>query len=341
MMEILATGPLNTVQDLGRFGYRNVGVTTSGAMDPLALRAANILLGNAETAATIEVQTFPFRLRFDRDGAIAITGADCRPVLDGVPLPPWWALPVRAGQVLELTAPVSGARSYLAVAGGIDVPVVLGSRSTALRGDFGGLDGRALQQGDRLAACAAPLPNLPAAGLGVVPPETALAAHFPARDETGALVLRALPSGEHDLFGRDAERFWAQEWKISAQSNRTGYRLSGEPIHPDTPVEMRSHGLVPGVVQVPPAGEPIIQMSDANTAGGYPKIAGVIEIDLWRLGQARIGSRIRLERSDVATAIAAEKAVEAWLSDIRHTAAMVTDALAGMAGRQGRSEHED
>ncbi|MFT3690898.1 biotin-dependent carboxyltransferase family protein [Paenirhodobacter sp.] len=331
MIEILATGPLNTVQDLGRFGYRNIGVTTSGAMDPLALRAGNILLGNAEGAAGIEVQTFPFRLRFAEDGAVAITGADCRPVLDGVPLPPWWALPVRAGQVLELTAPVSGARCYLTVAGGIDVPVVLGSRSTALRGDFGGLDGRALQPGDRL-ACGASACRLPPGGLGVVPPETALAAHFPERDESGTLILRALHSGEHDLFGRDAERFWTQEWKISAQSNRTGYRLSGTPIHPDAPVEMRSHGLVPGVVQVPPAGEPIIQMSDANTAGGYPKIAGVIEIDLWRLGQARIGSRIRLKRVDTATVLAAEQAVEAWLSDIRHTAAMVTDALAGMAG---------
>lgn len=341
MIEILATGPLNTVQDLGRFGYRNIGVTTSGAMDPLALRAGNILLGNNEAEAGIEVQTFPFRLRFAVDGAVAVTGADCRAVLDGVPLPPWWALPVAAGQVLELSQPVSGARSYVTVAGGIDVPVVLGSRSTALRGDFGGLDGRALQTGDRLLACAAPVPDLPVSGIGVVPPDIALAAHFPAPDETGALILRALPSGEHDLFGRDAARFWAQYWKISAQSNRTGFRLSGDPIRPDEPVEMRSHGVVPGVVQVPPGGEPIIQMSDANTAGGYPKIAGVIEIDLWRLGQARIGSRIRLARSDVATAIAAEAAVAGWLADIRHTAPMVADALAVMAGRQARSEHED
>ncbi|WP_435171082.1 biotin-dependent carboxyltransferase family protein [Falsirhodobacter sp. 1013] len=328
MIEVTATGPLNTVQDLGRRGFRNIGVTSCGAMDPLALRVANVLLGNDEGAAGIEVQTFPFRATFDADTSVALTGADCRATLDGRLLPPWWAITVRAGQELVLSPPTSGARAYLAVAGGIDVPLVMGSRATSLRGDFGGHEGRDLRRGDRFATGSAV--SLPEEGYGVLPPETALADHFPAGD---TLTLRAIPAGEHDLFTRDANRFWAQDWKISAQSNRTGFRLSGPPVTPDEPVEMRSHGLVPGVVQVPPAGEPIIQMADANTAGGYPKIAGVIEVDLWRLGQARIGSRIRLERSDTATAIAAERAVDAWLNDIRRTAPMVTDALARMAQR--------
>jgi biotin-dependent carboxylase-like uncharacterized protein len=327
LIEVLLTGPLNMVQDLGRRGFRNIGVTACGAMDPLALRAGNILLGNDEGAAGIELQTFPFRATFDQDTAVALTGADACAVLDGIPMPPWWALPVRAGQELVLPAPASGARAYLCVAGGIDVPLVMGSRATSLRGDFGGHQGRALRNGDRLPHGTATLPE---AGFGVVPPEVALADHFPQGE---VLLLRAIPAGEYDLFTRDADSFWVQDWKISAQSNRTGFRLSGDPVRPDNPVEMRSHGIVPGVIQVPPSGEPIIQMADANTAGGYPKIAGVIEVDLWRLGQARIGSRIRLIRSDTAVAIDAETAVEAWLHDIRQTAALVADALTVMNNR--------
>ncbi|MEY9723068.1 allophanate hydrolase subunit 2 [Sinorhizobium fredii] len=165
-----------------------------------------------------------------------------------------------------------------------------------------------------------------------MPPEAALAEHFPA-PEDGTLLVRAIPAGEYALFGAEAERFWTQTWKISSQSDRTGYRLSGEPIRLASPVELRSHGVVPGVVQMPPSGEPIVQMSDANTAGGYPKIAGVIDVDLWRLGQARIGSRIRFVRSSVAEALAAERAVQAYLEDIRRTVPMLAHALAAMARR--------
>ena len=153
---------------------------------------------------------------------------------------------------------------------------------------------------------------------------------FPVADG-GALVIRALPAGEHDLFGTDAERFWGQPWKISARSDRTGYRLSGDPIHPTEVVEMRSHGVVPGVIQVPPAGEPIVQMSDANTAGGYPKIAGVIEADLWRLGQARIGSLLRFMPATHAEAKAVETALTAYVADVQKTARLVRQALAAMA----------
>lgn len=330
MIEIVATGPLNTVQDLGRPGYRNVGVTGSGAMDPLALRIGNILLGNAAEAAGIEVQTFPFRVRFAERTAFAVTGADCRAMLDGVPLPPWWAAEAEAGQVLELSPPLKDARACLCLAGGVDVAPVMGSRSTSLRGGFGGLDGRVLASGDRIATGAAEPLFLPKGGFGVVPPAVALKDVFPVA-EGGALVIRALPAGEHDLFGADAERFWSQPWKVSARSDRTGYRLSGDPIHPTEVVEMRSHGVVPGVVQVPPAGEPIVQMSDANTAGGYPKIAGVIEADLWRLGQARIGAMLRFMPATHAEAKAIEAALAAYIADVHKTTRLVRQALAAMA----------
>lgn len=332
MIEVLQTGPLNTVQDLGRFGFRNAGVTSSGAMDRLALTVGNLLVGNDEGEAALEVQTFPFRLRFDRDTTVAITGADCDARLDGRRLPPWWAIAVSAGQVLELDTPRRSARAYLSFAGGIDVAPVMGSRSTSLRGGFGGLDGRFLAANDRLDIRSAVAAAMTKGGFGALPPEAALAEHFPA-SEDGTLVIRAIPAGEYGLFGAEAERFWSQTWKISSQSDRTGYRLSGEPIRLASPVELRSHGVVPGVVQMPPSGEPIIQMSDANTAGGYPKIAGVIDIDLWRLGQARIGSRIRFVRSTVAEALAVERAVEAYLADIRRTVPMLAQALAAMARR--------
>ncbi|MEI2298876.1 biotin-dependent carboxyltransferase family protein [Ensifer sp. MJa1] len=330
MIEIIETGPLNTIQDLGRPGYRSIGVTASGAMDPLAMEIGNILLGNQRGVAVIEVQTFPFRLSFTKGGAFALTGADCRAKLDGVALPPWWAAEAEAGQVLELSPPLRDARAYVSLAGGADVAEVMGSRSTSLRGSFGGFSGRTLAVGDGIASGAVEPVFLPKGGFGVVPPAIALRDMFPV-DEDGALRVRALPAGEHDLFGADADRFWRQPWKVSARSDRTGYRLSGDPIHPIEVVEMRSHGVVPGVIQVPPAGEPIVQMSDANTAGGYPKIAGVIEADLWRMGQARIGSTLRFVPATHAEARAIEKALAAYIEDIRSTARLVREALVAMA----------
>lgn len=322
MIEIERTGALNTVQDLGRTAFRHLGVSVSGAMDPLALRAGNLLLGNDENAAAIEVQVFPLRVRFLQETAIALTGADCRAQLDGEDLPPWWGCRVRKGQVLELRYPRSGARGYLCVAGGIDVPAVLGSRSTALRGGFGGFQGRTLAAGDRLPLNEAAI-HLPLAGVGIVPPSVALREVFPQTGD-GVIQVRAIPSGEYDLFAADHPRFWQQHWKISLQSNRTGYRLSGEPIQPSQVIEMRSYGLIPGIVQVPPAGEPIIQLSDANTAGGYPKIACVIEEDLWRLGQLQAGQYIQLSKSDATQAIAVRQAIEGWLARLRDAAASLT-----------------
>ncbi|WP_064685095.1 biotin-dependent carboxyltransferase family protein [Rhizobium bangladeshense] len=331
MIEILETGPFNTVQDLGRPGYRDIGVSASGAMDPLAVRIGNILVGNDEKAAVIEVQTFPFSLRFESRTVFAVTGADGHPHLDGSELIPWCAYTAEPRQVLLLQQPPRLARSYIAIGGGLDIPVVMGSRSTSLRGGFGGNGGRPLAKGDRIAVGEdLEMAMLPATGLAAVEPAVALREVFPAPVD-GALPIRALPAGEHDLFAGDGEAFWSQTWRISSRSDRTGYRLSGEPITPTASIEMRSHGVVPGVIQVPPGGEPIVQMSDANTAGGYPKIAGVIECDLWRLGQARIGARLKFVRSTHAEARAVEKAVARYVEDIRLTSGMVKRALKAMA----------
>ena len=315
MIEIMSTGALATVQDIGRRGALKWGVGVSGAMDGLALSAGNILLGNSEQAAAVEVQIFPFEARFLEDCAFAVTGADCNAKLDGLPLPPWWVQAGKAGQVLRLGFPGRGAwpasRAYLCLAGGVDVPVVLGSRSTQLRGAFGGLEGRALRSGDRLATGADR--EATSSGFGLCPPAVAM----PMRLD-GLPAIRVLTAAEYGGYTQEAtERFWREPWKITPQSDRYGFRLEGTPLIPAAPIELRSHGIVPGVIQVPPGGQPIVQMRDAQPSGGYPKIATVIEADLWRLGQAPIGSRIRFVESSWDEAVAALDANERWLAEAR------------------------
>jgi 5-oxoprolinase (ATP-hydrolysing) subunit C len=321
VIEILSTPPLNTVQDLGRFGSRHCGVSTCGVMDPVAFVVGNVLLGNPDNAACVEVQTFPFIVRFLADTNFAVTGAATAATLDEHALPSWWSATARRGQTLTLRPPGSGARAYLTLAGGIDVPVILGSRSTHLRSEFGGFCGRSLQQRDVLRTLDGETGVAPwkSGGLGVVPPAFAL----PPRSTKAIdriLRVRVLRAGEYDLFSADMqEKFWTTDWKITHQSDRGGYRLSGHALKLATPVEMRSYGLVAGIVQVPPSGEPIIQLSDANTAGGYPKIAAVIEADVWRLGQARLGTFVRFKEVTYEAAVEAMVPVTAYITRIRRT----------------------
>ncbi|MFC5519676.1 biotin-dependent carboxyltransferase family protein [Polaromonas jejuensis] len=322
MIEVLSSTALSTVQDLGRTGSLRWGVGTAGAMDPLALAAGNLLLGNDANAAAVEVPVFPFAVRFAEDCAFALTGADCAARLDDQSLLPWWAHQARAGQVLTLGPPQPAgtwraSRAYLCLAGGVDVPEVLGSRSTQLRGAFGGHDGRALRQGDLLRAAAPGTSTCPT-GFGLVPPALALPLQV-----DGAAAMRVLPAAEY-LSYQEASRaaFWDGEWKITPQSDRYGYRLAGETLTPIRSTEMRSHGIVPGVIQVPPGGQPIIQMRDAQPSGGYPKFGTVIEADLWRLGQAPIGSRVRFIETTWDDAVAALHELQGWLDEVRRLAGL-------------------
>ena len=322
MIEVVSTPPLNTVQDLGRFGSRHYGVSTSGVMDPVAFVVGNVLLGNSDNAAGIEIQIFPFVVRFLADTSFAVTGADAQATLDDQELPSWWATTAKRGQTLTLRPPASGARAYLTLSGGIDVPVILGSRSTHLRSEFGGLQGRFLHKGDVLGTLAikGKPASSPAGGLGVIPPLFAMPQHAPSANGK-TMWVRVLRSGEYDLFSSEMqERFWTTEWKITPNSDRGGYRLLGPALKLPAPVEMRSYGLVAGIVQVPPSGHPIIQLSDANTSGGYPKIGTVIEADLWRLAQARLGSFLRFEEVSYEAAVAAMAPVDEYVAQIRRTA---------------------
>lgn len=315
MIEIMSTGALATVQDLGRKGALKWGVGAAGAMDDLALLSGNILLDNTDDAAAIEIQIFPFQVRFLEDCAFAVTGADCGAKLDDSTLLPWWVHMARAGQVLHLGLPRRDAwaasRAYLCLAGGVDVPPVLESRSTQLRGAFGGLEGRALRPGDRIGAGTARQTSC--AGFGLCPPALALPMSV-----DGLPAVRVLPAAEYDAYPAAAQqRFWAEPWRITPQSDRYGFRLEGTPLIPAVPIELRSHGIVPGVIQVPHGGQPIVQMRDAQPSGGYPKIGTVIEADLWRLGQAPIGSRIRFVEVTWDEAVAAQHTNDRWLAEAR------------------------
>lgn len=315
MIEILSDTPLATVQDFGRNAHRRHGVGSAGAMDRLALAAGNLLLGNAEDAAGIEVPVFPFRLHFGADLGFAVTGADCRATLDGAALPPWWRGQARAGQELALHHPRRGARAYVTVAGGIDVPKVLGARATQMRGAFGGFEGRPLQRGDRLPVGRGRAVTDP---LGVLPPAEVLDLPVAEGAVAGEIVLRVMTAGEYPALTEAArETLWRSPWKVTPQSNRAGYRLAGPVLETARKLEMRSYGVVPGLIQLPPGGAPIIQLSDANASGGYPKVGTVIEADLWRVGQAPMGSMLRFVEVDYPTARAAWIATQDYLVVLR------------------------
>ncbi|MEY9728680.1 hypothetical protein [Bradyrhizobium yuanmingense] len=191
------------------------------------------------------------------------------------------------------------------------MPAVLGSRSTQLRGSFGGHEGRPLRDGDELPTGRSN--DRAASGFGLVPPGLALPL-----EADGMPAVRVLPAAEYDCFSNSShDALWSTAWKITAQSDRYGYRLAGRELNPLRPLELRSHGIVPGVIQVPHGGQPIIQMRDAQPSGGYPKIGTVIEADLWRLGQAPIGSSVRFIRCSWDEALDASADIRRWLANAR------------------------
>ncbi|QEL55897.1 5-oxoprolinase subunit C family protein [Chromobacterium paludis] len=300
-LEAIKAGPQTTVQDLGRFGARHLGVCRAGAMDTLALTVANRLVGNPASAAALEITLPPACFRLLRDGMLALAGADCSATLDGEPVWPGWRTPFRAGQVLQLQAPRLGMRAYLAVDGGIALPQVMASASTDLMAGFGGLDGRALRDGDRL-PLGAPKPPKPRRGVWLPRPGPQIRVH---------------PGPEYALLSKSArERLWSAPWQITPSSNRMGYRLSGPRLQLAEPREMPSHGALPGLIQLPPDGQPIVLMADAQATGGYPRLGMVAAADLWQLGQARLGSSLHFVESSLEDLRQADQQWQRYLNRI-------------------------
>jgi len=279
VVEVLEPGLLTMVQDAGREGYRRVGVSAAGPMDARAHAAANRAVGNPVGAAALECTLGGPALAFLAPLRFAVAGADLGAVLERAdlgawPVPPGAGVLARPGNVLRFAGRRSGCRAYVALQGGIDVPAVLGSRSTELGSGFGGLAGRALAAGDRLGV-------RPAAGEG-----RAVPSDMPTQGDVTSASVRVVlgPQADHFDAGTVA-RFLASPWRVSSTSDRVGCRLEGEPLRHAGPAEILSDGMVPGSVQVPPDGRPIVVTADGPTTGGYPKIATVLTADLPLLAQ--------------------------------------------------------
>lgn len=307
VLRVLNGGPLTTVQDRGRRGWRRLGVPRSGAMDCFALQVANRLVGNAPDAAALEITAGGMTCEVVAPTALAITGADLDATLDGHALPLWTSVFARPGAVVSLGGRRGawGARAYLAVDGGIAAPMLLGSRSTYLPGGWGGHDGRPLRVGDVILRYPRPDPVTQA---GHVWPRESLPAYGPEP------TLRVLPGPHVDLLAADAlQSAVSHVWTISANANRQGYRLSGPPIA-TTAVNLPSLGVLPGVIQVPPDGAPILLMADAQTTGGYPILGAVIEPDLPLAAQLLPGDALRFRFVTLPEARAARTAFESFLA---------------------------
>ncbi|WP_165009090.1 biotin-dependent carboxyltransferase family protein [Neisseria yangbaofengii] len=305
MIDIQEVTALAHVQDLGRYGRRRFGIGHAGAMDTQALQAGNILLGNLPGAAAIEVVLGGLSVRFGRDTPFCITGAVYEADLDGEPVYSYWRYTAEAGQTLYLKRAVQGMYGYLCVAGGIDVPEVMGSRSTDLKAAFGGFEGRALHSGDILPQ-----------GAGE---------HYLSRVGIAPLfsdgIIHALPSSEYHLFDcASRTAFWNTLWRLQSDSNRMGYRFSGAELNLAGAVEMLSHAVTAGTVQVPPSGLPIVLTADCQTTGGYPKIACVAAADLGKLAQTRFGSAVRFRMTDTAHALRLQRKNQAYLNHIKRIA---------------------
>jgi biotin-dependent carboxylase-like uncharacterized protein len=331
LIAMVRPGLLCTVQDAGRTGWRAFGMPVAGAMDRLALAAANLLAGNDPGAAAVELTLAGGAWRFETPALAALAGADLSATLDGAPLAPWSSFQAPAGSTLSFGAARAGVRAYLAVRGGIAVPSVLGSCSTYTRALVGGLEGRALRAGDRL-------PVGPSTGRGR-PPLALGPEELPPCG--GSARLRVLLGPQQDRFTEEGVAgFLATRWRVTPQNDRMGYRLDGPPVRLRAAADILTDPLVPGAVQVTGNGLPIAMMMDCHTTGGYAKIATVIGPDLRLLAQARAGDELRFAACRPAEAVAALRADRAWLDRLARRigrAARPSVRATGAIGRRRRS----
>lgn len=301
--EVLRAGIQSTVQDLGRSDAAHWGVPQAGAADRLALVLANLLLGNSPEAACIEITMGGFQIRFLSPTDFALAGADCVASLDDQLILPYARSHAQAGQILTLKPPAKGLRTYLALWGGVDVPLVLASRSTLLTAQFGGMAGRALRVGDVLYAIQSGVSLL--SPRSIAPP-------------TWRSVIRVMLGPQWNHLTPVAQQFFLKtHWQLSHQSDRMGLKLSGNKLQMAIPIEMASQAVFSGTIQLPPNGQPILLLADAQTTGGYPIIAQVIQADLWLAGQCRANDRIQFEIVDDYAAVLALRAQRDWLSKLK------------------------
>jgi antagonist of KipI len=288
-IKVLEQGLSTTVQDLGRIGFQQYGVVVGGVMDEVAAKIANILIGNNENDAVVEMTLIGPTLLFEQDTLISLCGADLSASIGGEPVPLWKPIFVKEGSILRFGRPQQGCRTYLAVAGGIDVPLVMESRSTYVRGGIGGYQGRTLQKGDILKCN----PNR---------------RHYPS--DVAKFLRTQIWSGSFKTVNwtvssiikfteRSKEEFLSEKYKVTPNSDRMGYRLSAKALKLNTAVELLSEAVTMGTIQVPNDGQPIILMADRQTIGGYPKIGYVASIDFPVLSQVMPGENLTFKEISI------------------------------------------
>jgi antagonist of KipI len=328
-LHVLAPGQFTTVQDLGRPGWQRHGVTPGGAVDAWALRLANLLVGNAEGAAGLELTLAGPTLRFLAEALVALTGADFQVTINGRRVPAWRPVRLAAGTDLVLGAARTGCRAYLAIAGGIAVPRVLGGRGTHLAAGFGGLGGRALRAGDILknGPPSAWARRLAGALAG---PDSFATARWEITAEArppgaSSPIVRVIRGPQWEWFSADGrERFLRERFTVTARSDRMGLRLAGPALADGGLPEMVSEGVATGTVQVPPDGQPIVLLADRQTIGGYPKIANVATVDLPLLAQARPGDTVGFREVSIAEAQELCLAAERQIATVKQGIALHT-----------------
>ncbi len=325
-IEVLTPGLLTTVQDGGRLGFSALGVGQAGAMDCVSLRLANTLVGNPSNTAALEITLLGPHLRLDTDSLIALTGAAIEAHCGGERIPAWRPIAARAGTELKFGGMRSGTRAYLAIAGGIDAPRVLGSRSVDLNG---GLGGRALAVGDKLDTALAPTTLCKSLLHAVKSHTTSNSRVAPAKwsidpnpwfDIDRQHPIRVIAGTHFSRLDTDSQAaLFASEFRIGSDSNRVGYRLTGKTLALHEALELVSEGVVAGTVQLPANGKPIVLMAEAPTCGGYPRIAQVITVDLPRLAQRRPGDTLQFVETSLDDAQTRYLERERALTRLEHT----------------------
>lgn len=311
---IISPGLFTTVQDMGRYGFQKFGVPITGALDSFAAQMANFLVGNNSNAALLEFTVVGPRLLVMHDALVAITGAEMEIKLNSTLVSSWEAFRVKPGDLLEVGQAKSGCRGYLAVTGGIEVPLVMNSRSSYVGGKIGGVEGRPLQIGDKIPR-----------GVGLFLDQSRKLPQELVPQFQSEIVLRAIPGPQDDYFDEDLEKFFNSEFTVSPEANRMGYRLDGPEIKQKEgmPGSIISESSLPGGIQIPPNGLPIILLVE-QTVGGYTKIATVISGDLDLVAQASPGDRIRFERVSLETGYSIKKEQAKELENIKQ----VVDTIA-------------
>lgn len=288
MLTIRKAGMQTTVQDLGRFGFQQYGVIAAGAMDTYAFRVANLLIGNEENAAGLEVVMTGPEILFEEETLISICGGDLSPKLDGEDVKCWRPIFVKKGQTLTFGKPRIGSRCCIAIAGGINVPEVMNSRSTYLRAGLGGFQGRALKAGDQLA-----IEKKETSGKPSIQDDSWF---IPSPPYSSEPVIRVMKGRQFELFSKDSrDHFLSETFSVHSQSDRMGYQLEGPKLALAEKQEMISEAVAFGSIQVPSGGNPIVLMADRQTTGGYPKIAEVITVDLPLMAQLKPGDRLQFK----------------------------------------------